>query len=1251
MPQPTVPRTDELRLALVLNGGVSLAVWMGGVVFELNRLVRETHPVYRGLLELTGTAARIDVISGTSAGGVNGAALALAQLHDQGLYALRDVWIKTGGLDDLLQDPDAPDLRSMLRGDDYFLPNIRAAFADLVDPPRRAPPELVPLSLSLTSTLLDGVTHTSMDDFGADIEDRSHRALWRFPHLPSDDAFAHPRIVDQLAFAARATASFPVAFEPALHDPAGKAFAGAMQRLVLPDAEESRVDRKTYLMDGGILDNKPFDAALKAIARLPAEGNTRRVLAYIVPDPAASAEERKADDNGKLEAPTLAQAAWRSLVSIPATQSIATHMTELRSHNDTMSRRWRRLVGAIVHMGADGLMNSAGLSLHAYRSRRVDGMIDYFLERTEERLAGRKAELRALQERKSAERAQGRVPPGSAAAQDDSAEVYGMRRATRQWLASVWRATARPVVDAPMDRTVLQGGGREWPAGMGSIHQAWARRLPPSFAPGTTLFGAGQPWTWGVYALEFMAEFATEVLRRTQRLHSLVPRWRQQRGDGTAQDALPGPAIPVRENVDPPADDLATDRQTGSAARQTLLHEGTRLSERDLMTLWSEAYLLSAEIRKLRETDNQDVGAAGSEGFLEFLLTWKRRGGESPPEEDSLEMLEELLSVGAASDAHGRELAERLCRLLVGLRPHIDTVLGIHREGQGRIDIDEAVAELRAIAVFLFEPSELDAGQAAGEDGPEEVVRSFDRIAWRVLSLEVFEVAAGSRRRAPGVQAEVVQVSARLQSAFGGSADPAQKLNGMQLAHFGAFYKRSWRANDWTYGRLDGIDRAVRIALNPDALQKRFGYRRVTPAGSAQALDAAEYVRRYIHALAVTTAAQPLVAYLDELWKRDEAAIREELAWLDVPATVPPPVLEHCARALTRRLQLEALRQELPCIAECLQLEARTGAPPSATAGQPLLVKVAPTGTAVAPDPEDAVELLRDNLLGRETLALQVGTDQLTRTASKGLATAHTAMSSKSGGLASFSALNVIFKVTEWPLRILYWLAVRLSRGSRTEAAVSGLALGVGVAIVAAAMVSEKMSGEVLAFGWALLAGSVAVTLLRSRAWGLVLVACLLLVLLPLKPIFGVMAVVVAVVIVVLLQPWGGLAAMLLAIALALWWSAGASNDALALLWKDAVSLAEKVYPDGWAGHDRLAGYATQLAQAPAASASAAEQATADYGRLKSSLLPALAIMGLLIVVAIGRYVDRALAGPRQRLQSMFKRLAKALRRVVLRQE
>ena len=57
-PPPVATRDEELRLALVMNGGVSLAVWMGGVAYEINRFIGETHPVYGSLLELTNAGAR-----------------------------------------------------------------------------------------------------------------------------------------------------------------------------------------------------------------------------------------------------------------------------------------------------------------------------------------------------------------------------------------------------------------------------------------------------------------------------------------------------------------------------------------------------------------------------------------------------------------------------------------------------------------------------------------------------------------------------------------------------------------------------------------------------------------------------------------------------------------------------------------------------------------------------------------------------------------------------------------------------------------------------------------------------------------------------------------------------------------------------------------------------------------------------------------------------------------------------------------
>src|SRR5206468_5087420 len=69
-------------------------------------------------------------------------------------------------------------------------------------------------------------------------------------------------------------------------------------------------------------------------------------------------------------------------------------------------------------------------------------------------------------------------------------------------------------------------------------------------------------------------------------------------------------------------------------------------------------------------------------------------------------------------------------------------------------------------------------------------------IVRQLLILEVVHYAVSHRQTQPDVALELVQISARQQSPWGGAATPAEKLAGMQLAHFGSFYKKSWRAND-----------------------------------------------------------------------------------------------------------------------------------------------------------------------------------------------------------------------------------------------------------------------------------------------------------------------------------------------------------------------------------------------------------------------------------------------------------------------
>ncbi|MEO6362606.1 MAG: patatin-like protein [Caldimonas sp.] len=1185
--RPGEARSEELRLALVLNGGVSLAVWMGGVAYELNRLVRETHPVYEGLLKLTGTAARIDVISGTSAGGINGAALALAQVHDSSLYSLRDVWLDTAGLEQLMRKPDDARPASLLRGDSWFLPRIRSAFDDLAKG-KRHDAQRVPILLNLTTTLLDGIGVRRLDDFGAVVEDTVHRARWRFERNEHGDAFASATIVDQLALAARSTASFPIAFEPALFDPADAMFSG-MQTMPLSGA--TPITERKLLLDGGILDNKPFEAALEGIAKLPAQGSTRRVLAYIVPDPSGAAEPRKVDERTHtFVEPTLAEVAVRSLISIPATQSIAASLEKLRKENGEARRRWQRIVGVVRYMGAPLLVRHAGAALETYRVRRVDGIIDYLLGEMAIGLAN------------------------GAGGRDMT-----MRRATREWLRSTWQATVSGLPTA--------GANTEIAAAIAMHRSVWDKRVPTAYSPSVALLtGHGAHWPWGLYAVEFMAEATIELLRRTQRLRGLVKRWvdgAEAVKAGTIS-VVEGPYVTVAELRD---SGVAWERMDGarSPVARVLDDCRARFGDSQTMEWWTEAFDVARKASRNRRDEDVETQLKGAAGFAELVDTWEAKGGEVPPIVKALELLDSLLKLSPEKEVANREQAYALCGVIGKLRGPIDEIRNaaadltrsirraerIERVRQGRLaratrsaavdgdagavnrvaadartvtrhaairgDIAVAVAELAAISDFLFQPLP---GDAASE---------VDRIAWRLLALEVFEVSAASRSRTASTQAEVVQISARLRSAWGGSDDPSGRVNGMQMAHFGAFYKRSWRANDWTFGRLDGIDRAVRIALNPDALQRLYGQRRVKSDAEGTTLPASKYVADFVHGLAVTGAESDLRVFLEHHWNGE--AITKELSWLDETASLPPPVLEHCASALTRRLQLEALRFELPEIATSLIAEREGGAEPS-PAGLLLLARIAPDGRPAMPTPEAAVCLVGNDLIGGDTMAMQPGSDLFTRTASQGLATAHAALSSRHGGL---DAIKALFRVTEWPVRILYWLSNRLSRGSRTAAALEGGALGLGLALVGAALLIPKVPSALIGFGWALLAGVLVATALRQFWLGMLMLALLLAgaVLFdssaPLPMILAAGAVFLA-----LWLPIGAVVAAVLVVIGAAWWSAGGSAEAWTVL-------SQQI---GLGGGQPVAHSVKELAEAH---------------RLGQALGPAALIVAILLVSVISR--------------------------------
>ncbi|MBA2638676.1 MAG: patatin-like protein [Nocardioidaceae bacterium] len=328
LPKPDRDALEEIRFAAVLNGGVSLAVWIGGVTCELDRLTRR-RGTYDRILGVLRSRARVDVIGGTSAGGINGAFLALSQAcPDVDLGGLRDLWAEQGSMTTLLHEPWTKNPASLLRGDEVFWPALRRAFAQMLPPTgdevHYYDPLDRPVHLDITTTLLTPTCRTVVDWLGTPVQQPVRAGLFTFrrsgaPLRARDDLRATPMtqdspaehaddplvvhtsvaVADRLALASRCTASFPIAFEP-FFVPVGKAVGGTRGPADVdarPDMHGiADFDLSRWVIDGGILLNTPLRPVLEAIAAAPAELQTRRVLLLVVPDPAVQPERAFAPD-------------------------------------------------------------------------------------------------------------------------------------------------------------------------------------------------------------------------------------------------------------------------------------------------------------------------------------------------------------------------------------------------------------------------------------------------------------------------------------------------------------------------------------------------------------------------------------------------------------------------------------------------------------------------------------------------------------------------------------------------------------------------------------------------------------------------------------------------------------------------------------------------------------------------------------------------------------------------------------------
>src|SRR5438445_3508529 len=313
----------------------------------------DTEQVYFELLREIGRKIElrviVDVIAGASAGGINGTMLARALCHDLPMGALRDLWLENADVAVLL----SAEARAGRWSKWFLQPLIWAASAtgrfrlisDLE--PRRKLSLFVrsrwfrpPLDGRVMAGLMyDGVTAmgtpnnpldsllpsgqsldlfvTVTDYYGYQqlvqihdpplIHEVDHHHVLHFAYRRHSDGKVESDFdldnAPGLAFAARATSSFPGAFPPARIVEMNEVVVqrqGSWPRRAefiaksFPNHLRAGIDPTTVsFLDGSILNNRPFQQAISAIHGRPAFREVDRRLVYIDPHPAPAVLPRQ----------------------------------------------------------------------------------------------------------------------------------------------------------------------------------------------------------------------------------------------------------------------------------------------------------------------------------------------------------------------------------------------------------------------------------------------------------------------------------------------------------------------------------------------------------------------------------------------------------------------------------------------------------------------------------------------------------------------------------------------------------------------------------------------------------------------------------------------------------------------------------------------------------------------------------------------------------------------------------------------
>jgi patatin-related protein len=744
----------ELRIALAMRGGVSLAVWMGGACSEVDALRRAvpasladagplprgdavlpTAELYARLLTACGySGVAVDVVAGASAGGLNGALMGCGVVHGMPLgREIRDLWLELGDIGALVRGRALQAAPSVLDGDGKFyaplFERMRALSGGVVAAPLLGS---VRFDLTLTGTLFHPRPSTRYQDLGDVIVEPRHRARFRFRHLPGPDesllcdfgreSGTRDAALQRLAYAARTTSSFPGAFEPALigctEEPAagpqqgsGPAPPPASHYGVYSESRQpgERDVGRDLVIDGGVLDNIPVAWAVRSIAAAPAQTSVHRWLVYLQPVPFKELGEPDEDR--------------------PDLRGTVKHARKLRSGTETLSEDIDEL---------ERLRRSA-LSREGFRM-----VVEYAL-----------GEKRGAHTRDD----------GSPVAAETDAEflraLFGRALAAtsayRHRLGIVEASRLRQLLAEPqpvLGADPLGYAQFRWINRPGGVGAELLERLPAGASLPDAVLSADEVTAAEEAVQGTLAEQTAALVRI-----------------GRAVRTPQALARTVAALLDS-ARDLGAD---GQALKRQLYDERTRI---ELLIAWHDRYLAAEPFKP---------GLAGAEP-VEAARRALRRLAQPQP----YELGDEAAVAGgwpvAPFAARWDELVALAGALAAGAEEPQRAVLScLMSAASGEVD---QAARLEAVLVA----TELLTGPSRPDPLAETTHIRFHMLSARNAS----GLVEGLRRDAE----QPLTVD--------------EKLAGNQLANFGAFLRARWRQNDWIWGRLDAARSLVDIVTAPD---------------------------------------------------------------------------------------------------------------------------------------------------------------------------------------------------------------------------------------------------------------------------------------------------------------------------------------------------------------------------------------------------------------------------------------------------